>query len=61
VSEIVEVTDGDQVARARFHAPDPNGADQSESGWLREDGSPLDWQPTHWRPTSRRRQIFVVD
>lgn len=61
MSEIVEVTDGDRVDRARFHAPDTHAADRSESGWRQEDGSPLAWQPTHWRPTSRKRQIFVVD
>lgn len=61
VSEIVEVTDGNRVERARFHALDPNASGKGESGWLREDGSLLDWQPTHWRPTSRKRQVFVID
>lgn len=60
MSEIVEVTDGDRTARARFHAPAPGG-DQNGSGWQHEDGTPLDWQPTHWRATARKRQIFVVD
>ncbi|WP_131856268.1 hypothetical protein [Bosea sp. BK604] len=60
MSEIVEVTDGDRIDRARFRVP-ASGGDQSMSGWHHEDGMPLDWQPTHWRPLARKRQIFVVD
>lgn len=60
MSEIVEVTDGDRIERARFRLPPPGG-DQSTSGWHNEDGTRLDWQPTHWRPMARKRQIFVVD
>lgn len=60
-SDIVEVTDGDRVERARFQAADPNAAGRSDAGWLREDGARLDWQPTHWRPAPRKRQVFVVD
>lgn len=61
MSEIVEVTDGDRVGRARFRAADPSSAAPGDNGWLGEDGALLDWQPTHWRPAPRKRQVFMVD
>ncbi|RDJ21423.1 hypothetical protein DWF00_22455 [Bosea caraganae] len=61
MSETVEVTDGDRVERARFRRPASEGAELRNVGWLCEDGRPLDWQPTHWRPILPKPPTFVLD
>lgn len=60
-SDVVEVTDGNRIERARFRAVDPRVTGPRASGWLREDGAQLEWQPTHWRPAARKHQVVVID
>ena len=47
ISRPCVVTDGTRVERARFV---PSGLVNEPPRWFGEDGSPLSWQPTHWRP-----------
>lgn len=62
-SDVVEVTDGDHVARGRVRLADASGIDPWKEVWFHEDGSPLGWQPTHWRPAAPRPApaTFEVD
>jgi len=49
ISEQCEVTDGSHEARARYR----RNVQSDQSGtWIGDNGEPLDWQPTHWRPAS---------
>lgn len=56
---MVEVTDGNRIARARFW---PTAADASSNrGWFLENGDPLDWRPTHWRQCERSDLVEFVE
>ncbi|GEP11770.1 hypothetical protein [Methylobacterium gnaphalii] len=56
LSEACEVKNGDRRAFARYlpgiggSYEDMNAPNMREEAWIGEDGKPLSWEPTHWRP-----------
>lgn len=50
ISDLVEVTDGNRCDLARFQ-PGKGLPTERHGEWLLEDGAPLAWRPTHWRPS----------
>ncbi len=61
-SQLVEVTDGNRSARAWCSVPSGDPASKPVAPiWLDEEGVPLGWQPTHWRPAEVSAATFVVE
>ncbi|AMJ60950.1 hypothetical protein [Bosea sp. PAMC 26642] len=66
VSDVVEVTDGTMLARARYR---PAGQIWETAAWVHEDGKvALMWRPTHWRtappipkPPAPSDLVFEID
>ncbi len=62
LSAQVEVTDGNRTQHARFR--DGRGPTlEADAAWLADDGTPLGWQPTHWRRAAPRppQNVFELD
>lgn len=62
LSALVEVTDGNRTQCARFR-DDRAATREADAAWLADDGTPLGWQPTHWRRAASRppQKVFELD